>query len=40
MSIIKKNSVVLFSNFKPNHTKIWCKNTGNKTVNLSPIKLR
>ena len=34
--IIQKNNVVLFSNFQTKSFKIWCKNTGNKTVNLEP----
>ena len=40
MTFIQKNNVVLFSNFKPNNSKIWCKNAGNKTVNLETQKLR
>ena len=36
MTIIQKNNVVLFSNFETKSFKIWCKNTGNKTVNLEP----
>jgi len=40
MTIIQKNNVVLFSNFETKSFKIWCKNTGNKTVNLKPKKLR
>ena len=38
--IIQKNNVVLFSNFQTKSFKIWCKNTGNKTVNLNTKKLR
>ena len=40
MTFIQKNNVVLFSNFETKSFKIWCKNAGNKTVNLEPQKLR
>jgi hypothetical protein len=40
MTIIEKNNVVLFSTFETKSFKIWCKNAGNKTVDLETRKLR
>ena len=40
MTFIQKYNVVLFSNFGTKSFKIWCKNAGNKTVNLETQKLR
>ena len=40
MTIIQKKDVVLFSNFESKSLIICCRNSGNKTVDLKPNKLR